>query len=111
MSINLNQVILEIDGSCIKIRDTAESADRDMVLKDVLLRAMSHVKYESLGREGMIQEQLSPDEVGKRYDLIKKIRASEGECEITHDDKTLLRTKLCESQHPWIAGQAMDLLG
>ena len=110
MPIDLTQLIVEVDDTSIKVKDKDDGPERPMTLKDVLLKSMLHVKYEPLGKDLMIQQQLSPEEVGKRYDLTKKIRNAETECEFSHDEKSILRTKLSESQHSWVAGQAMKMI-
>lgn len=119
MEFDVSQPIYDVDGTRIRVPDekdaeAARESKRAQIvrlgtLRDILLASAMHVKYVPLGN-GAQQEQLTPEEIGRRHEVIKKLKDANGKCDLTSEEITLLKQKLGESQHPWVAGEAIAMI-
>lgn len=94
MKVQVSKLLKDFDGESVKIQD------RDLFLKDVLIKALS-----------MPEQKMDYNEMLKRYLLAQKIQDASDEIELKSEDIVLLKKQIGNAGYsPMIGGQAINEL-
>lgn len=93
MKINLNAVLSDVDGSTLKEKG------KEVTLKDVFTAAVLTPNQKDEQKTKM-----------EKWDIYKKVRDAEDECDLRVEEISLIKTTLGEIYPPLIMGQCFDLI-